>query len=251
MVKYNHCEKCKSIYSTESWIGEVHIYKGFCSSCGEEDQPDNQVQKKSDIDNRVGKHDTEEIERINELSEEIQSSSLEIEKKFLLSLEQKANDVISGKISIDVLIKEIKDELIDKAKERIEETFQSFDAGRIDAQKVVDYSENLLDYLSEYKVYMDSVVIKLRDKPKMKVKTAIDKVFKESMANLPKDVAKDVLLNKRAMLNNVSDMAVQWYNIYSNTKNVLELTNKMVLHPFNEIQKNLGSLPFYASIISK
>jgi CRISPR/Cas system-associated endonuclease Cas1 len=82
----------------------------------------------------------------------------------------------------------------------------------------------------------------------MKVKTAIDKVIKESMANMPKDVSKDILLNKKAMLNTVSDQALEWYKIYSDTKDVLELTKKMLLHPINEIQKNLRSLPFYDSI---
>jgi len=118
---------------------------------------------------------------------------------------------------------------------------------KIDAQKVVDYAENILDYLSEYIDYMNNVVKKLQDNPKMKVKTAIDKFFKESMANMPKDVAKDVLLNKKAMLKTVSDKAVNWYSIYSDTKDIFELTKKMGLHPFNEIQKKLSTLPFYAS----
>jgi len=81
----------------------------------------------------------------------------------------------------------------------------------------------------------------------MKVKTAIEKVFKETMANMPKDVAKDVLLNKKAMLKTVFGKAVKWYSIYSDTEDVYELTKKMVLHPFNEIQKKLSTLPFYIS----
>ena len=175
------------------------------------------------------------------------SSPIEIERSLLSSLEQKANDVLSGEGSIDILIKEIKDGLVDKAKERIGETILGFDASKIDAQKVVDYAEKTFDYLSEYKDYMDNVGKKLQDKPKMKVKTAIEKVFKETMANMPKDVAKDVLLNKKAMLKIVFGKTVKWYNIYSDTKDVYELTKKMVLHPFNEIQKKLSTLPFYAS----
>ena len=81
---------------------------------------------------------------------------------------------------------------------------------------------------------MDSVVKKLQNKPKMKVKTAIDKVFKESITNIQ-------------ILKKVSDKAAKWYNIYSDTKNTFEITKKMVLHPFTEIQKKLCTLPFYAS----
>ena len=247
MVKYNHCEKCKSIYNSESWIGEVHLYNGICPSCLEEEQQENQTQQESAEDHIANKHDTEHIEGIKDIHERTQSSPIEIEKRLLSGLEQKANEVLSSGGSVDVLIKEIKDELVDKAKERIEETFQSFDVGKIDAQKVVDYVENTCNYVSEYKGYMDCVVKKLQDKPKMKVKTAIDKVFKETMNNLPKDVAKEALLNKKTMLKTVFGEAMEYYSIYSDTKDVLELTKKMVLHPFNEIQKKLSTLPFYAS----
>jgi len=247
MVKYNHCEKCKDIYNSKSWIGEVHIYKGICPSCMEEEQQENQIQQEVLDNQMVDKHDTVCPEKMITDNETTQTSPIEIDKNLLFHLEQKANDVLSSKSSIDVLIKEIKDDLVEKAKEKIEETFESFDVKKIDAQKVVDYAENILDYLSEYINYMDSVVNKLQNKPKMKVKTAIDKVFKESMANIQKDVAKDVLFNKKEILKTVSDKAVKWYNIYSNTKNTFELTKKMVLHPFTEIQKKLCTLPFYAS----
>lgn len=247
MVKYNHCEKCKDIYNSESWIGEVHIYKGICPSCMEEEQQENQIQQEVLDNQMVDKHDTVRPEKMKTDNETTQTSPIEIDKNLLFHLEQKANDVLSSKGSIDVLIKEIKDDLVEKAKEKIEETFESFDVKKIDAQEVVDYAENILDYLSEYKTYMDSVVKKLQNKPKMKVKTAIDKVFKESMTNIQKDVAKDVLLNKKEILKTVSDKAVKWFNIYSDTKNTFELTKKMVLHPFIEIQKKLCTLPFYAS----
>lgn len=246
MVKYNHCETCKSIYNTEIWIGEVHVYNGICPSCMGGEQQDNQTQQESSKDHMVAKHDKENPETLVDVQEETQPSPIEIEKALLSNLEQKANEVLSGEGSINVLIKEIKDGLVDKAKERIEETFQSFDVGKIDAQKVVDYAENILDYLSDYKDYMDSVIIKIQNKPKMKVKTAMDKVFKESMVNMPKDVSKDILLNKKAMLKTVYEKAIPWHKIYSDTKNVLELINKMVLHPFNEIEKKLSTLPFYA-----
>ena len=49
------------------------------------------------------------------------------------------------------------------------------------------------------------------------------------------------------MLKTLSDKAVKWYNIYADTKDVFELTKKMGLHPFNEIQKKLSTLPFYTS----
>ena len=264
MVKYNHCEKCKSVYDTASWIGEVHIYNGICPTCIAREQQENHKQQESarrvseqnrDMfsrlknaeDRMVNKHDTEHTERMKDLHETTQSSPLEIEKSLLSRLEQKANDVLSGEGSVDVLIKEIKVELVDKAKERIGDTFQIFDANKINAQKVIDYVENTFDYLSEYKDYMDKIVKKLQDKPKIKVKTAIEKVFKETMANMPKDVAKDVLLNKKATLKTVFGKAVKWYSIYSDTKDVYELTKKMVLHPFNEIQKKLSTLPFYTS----
>jgi len=247
MVKYSHCEKCKDVYNTETWIGVVHIYKGICPSCMEEEQQENQIPQEVMDTQMVDKHDTVHPEKVKTDSETTQTSPIEIDKNLLFHLEQKANDVLSSKGSIDVLIKEIKSDLVEKAREKIEETFESFDVNKIDAQKVVDYAENILDYLSEYKNYMDCVVQKLQNKPKMKVKTAIDKVLKESMANIQKDVAKDVFLNKKEVLKTVSDKAVKWYKIYSDTKNTFELTKKMVLHPFTEIQKNLCTLPFYAS----
>lgn len=247
MVKYNHCEKCKRVYDTAPYIGEVHAYEGICPSCMEREQQENQMQQESAEDNIVNKYDTVDVERMKDIHESTQSSPIEIEKGLLSELEQRANDVLSSGGSVDVLIKEIKDGLVDKAKERIGETFQSFDSNKIDAQKVVDYVENTCDYLSEYKDYMDCVAKKLQDKPKMKVKTAIEKVFKETMANMPKDVAKDVLLNKKAMLKTVFGKAVKLYSIYSDTKDVLELAKKMVLHPFTTIQNKLSTLPFYAS----
>ncbi len=245
MVKYNHCEKCKKIYNTEVWIGEVHIYDGFCSSCMPVEKEENQMKQESAKDHIVAKHDREHIERIEDYHEIAQSSPIEIERNLLLCLEQKVNDVLSSNGSINVLIKEIKDDLVDKAKERIEETFQSFDVNKIDAQKVVDYADNILAYLSEYKDYMDNVNIKIQAKPKMKVKTAIDKVFKESMANLPRHVTKDILINEKEMLKIVSERASNFYKIYSGMKEPFEITKKMVLHPFTEIQKNLRTLPFY------
>lgn len=245
MVKYKHCENCKSVYDTESWIGEVHIYDGYCSSCTTGGNKENQMQQEIVEDHIGDKHDRDHVEKTKDIYERSQSSPIEVEINLLSSLEQKANDVLSGKGSIDVLIKELKDDLVDKAKERIEETFQSFDVNKIDAQKFIDSVEDIMAYLSEYKDFMDNVVLKIQIKPKMKVKTAIDKVLKESMANMPKDVSKDIILNKKTMLNTVSDQAVKWYKIYSDTKDVLELTKKMLLHPINEIQKNLKSLPFY------
>jgi len=250
MVKYKHCENCKSIYDTETWIGEVHTYEGFCSLCMTGDKEENQILQEGDEDLLDDKHDRDHVEKTKHIHERTQSSPIEVERNFLSSLGQKANDVLSGKGSIYVLIKEMKDDLVDKAKERIEETFQSFDVNKIDALKVVDSAENIMAYLSEYKDFMDKVVIKLQIKPKMKVKIAISKVFKDSMAQMPKDISKDVLLTKKAMLNTVSDKAVEWYNIYSDTKDALQLTKKMVLHPFNKIQKKLGTLPFYASSAS-
>lgn len=247
MVKYNHCEKCKNIYDTEPWIGEVHIYDGLCLSCMEGEQQGNQISQESIEDNILDRKFTEQAEKIQDIHEHTRSTPLEIEKNLLASIGQKANDVLSGTGSINVLIKEIKDDLVDKAKERIDETFQSFDVNKIEAQKKVDYAESILSYLSEYKDYIDSVVKKIEIKPKMKVKAAIDKVFKESMANLQKDVAKNVLLNRKTMLKIVSDNVVKMYNIYSDIEDVFELTKKMGLHPFNEIQKSLKTLPFYSS----
>ena len=247
MVKYNHCEKCKSVYSTAPWIGEVHAYNGICPSCMTGEQQDNQLQQENIEDHALDKNDTDNSEVMKDNHKSTQSSPLEIEKKLLSSLEQKANVVLSGEGSIFVLIKEIKDDLVDKAKERIGETFKSFDVNKIEAQKVVDHAENILDYLSEYKDYMDDLVKKLQDNPKMKVKTAIDKVFKESIANLPKNVSKEEFLNKKVILKTVSDKAVKLYNFYSDTNDILDLTKKMGLHPFYEIQKKLNTLPFYNS----
>jgi hypothetical protein len=213
----------------------------------EGEQQENQMQQESVEDYMVNKFDTEHVEGMSDIQESTQSSALEIEKSLLSRLEQEANDVLSGGGSMNVLIKEIRVGLVDKANERIGETFQSFDAGKIDAEKIVDFVENTCDYLSEYKDYMDCVVTKLQNKPKMKVKTGLEKVFKETIANMPKDVAKDVLLNKKATLKTVFEKAVEWYSIYSDTNDVLELTKRMVLHPFNEIQRKLSTLPFYAS----
>ena len=252
MVKYNHCEICNSVYNTESWIGEVHKYTGTCPSCMAREHPENLfTDEKLEIHREkpliVNKYDTEHADKMKDIHESTQSSTIEIEKSLLSRLEQKANDVLSGGGSIDVLIKEIKVELVDKAKERIGETFQSFDANRINAQKVIDYVENKFDYLSVYEDYMDKVVKKLQDKPKIKVKTAIEKVFKETMTNMPKNVPKAVFLNKKVMLKTAFGEAVDCYGIYSDTKDSLELTKKMVLHPFKTIQNKLLTLPFYAS----
>ncbi len=247
MVKYNHCEKCKKIYNTTPWIGEVHTYNGICPLCMASEQQENQMQKESIEDHIVNNYDTEQDVRIEDVHESTQSSAIEIEKDLLSRLEQMANDVLFDQGSIDVLIKEIKVGLVDKAKERIEATFQSFDVNKIDAQKVVDYAVKTLDYLSEYKDYIDNVVIKLQANPKMKVKTAIEKVYKDSLGNIPKIVSKDILLNKKTMLKIVFEKSVKWYSIYSDEENDLELTKKMVLHPFTEIQKKLSTLPFYTS----
>jgi len=247
MVKYNHCEKCRKIYNTEPWIGVVHTYSGICPSCMAGEQQENQIQQESAEDHMVNNYNTEQAESLKAKHEQAQSSPIEIEKSLLSKLEQRANDFLSNQGSIDILIKEIKVGLVDKAKERIEETFQSFDVNKIDAQKIVDYVEKTFEYISEYKDYMDNIVIKLQANPKMKVKTAIEKVYKDSLGNIPKNVAKDVLLNKKVMLKTVFGKSVKWYAIYSDTKDELELTKKMVLHPFNEIQKKLSALPFYAS----
>lgn len=247
MVKYHHCEKCKGIYDTEPWIGEVHTYNGTCSSCIDRDQGSNQVSQENIEENLVDDYVKEQAEIVQDTDEHTRSTPLEIEKNLLSSLEQKAHEVFSGKGSINVLIKEIKDDLIDKARERIEKTFQSFDVNKIDAQKTVDYAESFLSYLSEYKDFVDSVVKAIEIKPKLKIKTALDKVSKESMANLPKDVAKDMLLNRKAILKTISEKAGEWYNIYSDTRDPFELIKKLSLHPFNEIQKKLSTLPFYNS----
>jgi hypothetical protein len=213
----------------------------------EGEQQRNQISQESIKDNILDRNFTEQAEMVQDTHEHTRSTPLEIEKNQLSSLEKKANDVLSGKGSINVLIKEIKDDLIDKAKKRIEETFQSFDVNKIDAQKTIDYAESILSYLSEYKDFIDSVVKTIEIKPKLKVKTALDKVSKESLANLSKDIAKDVLLNRKALLKTVSEKAVKCYNIYSDTKDPFELIKKMGLHPFNEIQKKLNTLPFYDS----
>jgi len=247
MVKYNHCEKCKKVYNTEPWIGEVHTYSGICPSCITEEQQENQMQIETAEIHIANRHDTEQDYKTEDAYESTQSSPLEVEKSLLSRLEQMANDILSDQGSMDVLIKELKLGLVDKAKERIEATFQSFDVNKIDAQKVVDFAEKTFSYLSEYKDYMDNVVIKLQANPKMKVKTAIEKVYKDSLGKIPKNVAKDVLLNKKVMLKTVLGKSVKWYSIYADTDNELELTKKMVLHPFNEIQKKLSALPFYAS----
>jgi len=235
---------CKRVYATETWIGEVHLYEGFCPSCITEKE-ESDIPQESVEDNTTN-NVTVQSEENEDKIESNQSSPIEIEKAFLSNLAQKADEVISGQGSINVLIKEIKDGLVDKAKERIEESIQSFDVSRIEAQKIIDYAEETFDYILEYKDYIDGVVKKLQDKPKMKVKTAIEKIFKDTMANLPKDIAKDVLLNKKATLKTVYEKAVDWYSIYSDTEDVTELTKKMTLHPFTEIQKKLGTLPFYS-----
>ena len=252
MVKYIHCKNCKKIYNTKTWIGEVHIYDGLCSECNEleqDDSPSIEEKLESEGEEQVitNGNTTKTTEEIKKIPESTQSSQLENEKKILFALDQKANEILSGGGSIDVLIKEIKMGLVDKARERIEETFQSFDVNKIDAQKTVDYVERTFDYLSEYKDYMDNVVAKLQLKPKMNVKTAIEKVFKDTIEEMPKDIAKDLINNKKAMLKAVNDKALKWYDIYSDTNDALELTKKMVLHPFNEIQKKLSTLPFYTS----
>jgi hypothetical protein len=245
MVKYNHCERCKSIYNTEPWIGEVHSYDGICPSCMEDDQQEDKIQQDIVEDHIGNKFDSEQVEVPNEIQESTQSSPIEVEKNLLSGLEHKADEFLSSGGSVDVLIKDIKDGLVNKARERIEETFQSFDAGKIDAQKIVDKVENTCNYVSDYKDYMDCVMKKLQDKPKMKVKTAIEKVFKETMSNMLKDVAKDVLLNKKAMLKTVFEEAIECYSIYSDTEDVMELKRKMVLHPFKTIKDKLSTLPFY------
>jgi hypothetical protein len=210
-----------------------------------EEQHKNQIEREG-IDEYI-LTDTVITENIKDNHQTTQSSQIDLERRLLATLELKANDVFFSEGSIDVLIKEIKDELINKAKYRIEETFKSFDVNKIDAQKVIDYAENFLDYLSEYKDYMDKMVNKLQAKPKMKVKSAIEKVFKDSMDNLAKDVAKDVFLKNKAMLKTVYENTLKWYDIYSDTKDVFELTKKMSLHPFHEIKMKLSNLPFYTS----
>ncbi len=250
MVKYIHCEKCKKVINTEPWIGEVHTYNGLCPSCVEIEQEEPLGDEKLEIESEKQMIEDitniEHTEKIMEVDESTQSSQIEIEKKILSNLEQRVNDVLSGGGSIDVLIKEIKLGLVDKARDRIEKTFQSFDVNKIDAQKTVDYVEKTFEYLSEYKDYMDNVIIKIRTKPKMNVKTAIEKVYKDIMSEIPKGVAKDVIDNKKTMLKIVNGKALKWYSIHSDTNDVMDITKKMVLHPFNEIQKKLSTLPFYS-----
>ncbi|MHA2006220.1 MAG: hypothetical protein ACXABO_16460 [Promethearchaeota archaeon] len=246
MVKYNHCKKCKSVYSTKPWIGEVHEYNGYCPSCGIGEAQENQLQQESEEDVLLNKN-TDQSGFMEEIHETAQISPLEVEKNLLLSLEQRATEFLSSDGSVEVLIREIKVDLVNKAKERIEETYQSFDVNKIEAQKIVGHAENILNYLSDYKDYMDNVVIKIQSKPKMKVKTALDKVFKESMATMPKDIAKDILSSKKAKLKLVFEKALKWYDLHSDTKDALELTKKMVLHPFTTIQNNLSTLTFYSS----
>ncbi len=67
MVKYYHCEKCKGIYNTETWIGEVHTYSGFCPSCLEGEQQENQIKQESAEDYVVNKYDSEQVEAIKEI----------------------------------------------------------------------------------------------------------------------------------------------------------------------------------------
>ena len=51
MVKYHHCEKCRDVINTESWIGEVHVYYSICSSCREEE--DQELIVDNSIDNVI------------------------------------------------------------------------------------------------------------------------------------------------------------------------------------------------------
>ncbi|MDX1798107.1 MAG: hypothetical protein R3255_05620 [Candidatus Lokiarchaeia archaeon] len=243
MVKYYHCEKCKKVYNTETWIGEVHMYNGTCPSCIEEEAQEEQIQQEQDLIS--SKDHMESPQPMKDAIETNESLNLENEKSLLRNLEQKANEVLSYGGSIDVLIKEIRDGLVEKARKRIEDTIQSFDVSKIEAQKVIEYTEKTVEYLSEYKDFMDNVVKKLQDKPKTKVKTTLEKTFKEAITNMPKHIAKDVLLNKKATLKIVFKKAVKWYNLYSDTEDLNELTKKMFLHPFNEIQNKLSTLPFY------
>jgi hypothetical protein len=242
MVKFVHCELCKKVYNTETWIGEVHMYSGTCPSCREEVQ-----QKSVKKDLTMNEINNLQLEGTKDVQENQKTTPTDLDKDLLLNLKQKANDILSGLGSVEVLIKEIKDDLVGRARKKIEETFQSFDVGKIDAQKVVKSAERILDYLSEYQDYMNKVVKKIQEKPKMKVKTAIEKVYKESTSEISNEIAKDAFLNRKSMLKKVYGKAVKWYEIYSKTEDVLDLTKKMILHPFNEIQKKLGTLPFYNS----
>ncbi|MFX0031019.1 MAG: hypothetical protein ACFE8B_17525, partial [Candidatus Hermodarchaeota archaeon] len=91
MVKYNHCEKCKSIYSTTPWIGEVHTYEGICPSCEAEEQQKSEISEVDVEDQIVNEFDVEHIEEMQDLQEITHSSPLEIDKDLLSNLEQKAS----------------------------------------------------------------------------------------------------------------------------------------------------------------
>jgi hypothetical protein len=233
---------CKKVISSENWIGEVHLYEGFCSSCSELKQ-ESDISKGSTVEKLV--NEAKQVEETIIPCETSHDSQLEIEMALLSNLTQKADDVLSHQGSINVFIKEIKDDLVDKAKERIEQSIQSFDVKKIEAQKVINYTEGIFDLISDYNDYMNDIINKLQDKPKMKVKNAIEKVYKDSMAILPKDIAKDVLLGKKAMLKTICNKATKSYDIYSYIEDINELTKKMALHPFHVIQEKLSTLPFY------
>jgi len=96
MVKYNHCERCKSIYNTEPWIGEVHAYTGVCPSCMEKEQQEDISQQEIAEDYIGNQFDSEQVEVINEVHESTQSSPIEFEKNLLSGLEQKADEVFSS-----------------------------------------------------------------------------------------------------------------------------------------------------------
>jgi hypothetical protein len=247
MVKYNHCEKCKKVLNTEPWIGVVHAYNGICSSCMEEENHENDTKQDNKGDINLDKKDKDILEKLEESTENCITLPLERDKILLSNLEKKANEVISGESSIYVLIKEIKDDLINKANERIEETYESFDINKIEAQKVVKNTEYILEYLSDYKEYMDKLINKLKEKPSLKIKSTLGKIHKESIANLPKSITKEMLLDKKEVLKIVFTKTEEFYNFYSETEDVFELTKKMGLHPFTEIQRELSTLPFYRS----
>ena len=232
--------------NTEPWIGEVHAYNGICPSCMEKEQDENQVSEEGVDDITLDKKDEEKGEVLEKTLEIPQKEPDEIDKILLSSLEEKANDVLSGKGSIHVLIKEIKDDLINKANERIEETYESFDINKKEAQQVVKNAEFILQYLTEYKEYLDELNNRLKEKPSLKIKSTLGKIHKESMASLPKGITKEMLLDKKELLKLVSTKTEEFYGIYSDTEDVFELTKKMGLHPFNEIQKELNTLPFYS-----
>ncbi|MFX0007101.1 MAG: hypothetical protein ACFFAV_10280, partial [Candidatus Hermodarchaeota archaeon] len=107
MVKYYHCEKCKKVYNTENWIGEVHTYNGSCSSCIEKESQEQQTQQEQKPLNDI--YRTGSPLPMKNAIETTQSSPLEIEKNLLLNLAQRAEDILSSGSSIDVLIKEIRD----------------------------------------------------------------------------------------------------------------------------------------------